>query len=182
MSDEERLNLNAYLALEALPDQHLGEKALAELFLSDVEIDPAVREAIGEALLPNGRKTSGARLRLTNLQAGEFFRQVQTRRKRLKVGQNVLEHIKEGHARTEAERLAAKHHGCSVHTAKKATDFAKAFSRSVLDDAAEDQSTFSQLRHETNFVAASILKIDPNELRMANESFFENLDEKREKD
>jgi hypothetical protein len=159
LDEAESLNRAAYLALAGLCPLDQGEELLAKLLLADVPINPIVRQALAEALSPNGTAHSGVRLKLGHLESGSFIRQIQTRVKRLALGQEAFELIaKCGVTRTKAQDIIARNRRCAPHTVKKAIDYANEYSDWIKNHSELNMAIKSEAALQMAFHTANIKK------------------------
>lgn len=182
-SEGERLNLEAYKALAGLYPQSDGESRLAELLRSSVKIDPYVRDALANALSPNGEKYTGVRLQLAGLGAGDFARKMRTKGKMLRVGRQALQLIGSGTSRAQAEAAIAEREKRSSESVKKAVDYARRFSAYEDKQKVGDTDTQqSRIARELLFHVAAIQESDPTDFATKWYAFLDDLDRKEESD
>lgn len=180
-NEGERLNIEAYKALAGLYGQSDGEERLAELLRSEVAIDPIVREALAQALSPNGERYSGVRLRLANLGAGDFVGKMRTRRKKLGIGQQALQLIAAGNTRADAESLVAEGQNLSPEYVKKAVDYARKFAAYENEQAESDTDSLqTRIARQVLFHISAVEKADPTEYTARWYAFLNALNRKRE--
>jgi len=163
MEDEaEQLHLDAFRALRGVFSTAEGEKVIATLLRSSVDLDPIMREMLAQAIAPIGKQCSEVRLRLTNLDEGKIVRAILTKRTMLKRGNSALLAMKEGQNWEQALSATAEKYGCSRESVEKGYTYARRY--------AEWCENFEGERHEANagysawcstFHSAAVRNIDP---------------------